>query len=351
MKLATLLLSSAALLVAGAASAADLPAKKAAPAAAPTGCATFGAGFFQIPGGDTCIKFTGWMKYVGSYSSDNDAVTTAKYKQTGSFRLITDVRSNSDMGVVRGVARLNASSAGASAGKAFAQLGGFTAGLQDSLADIAGTNAENYGSNLGGGTGEGLNYAFAAGPVTIAAAIENAPNNSGANVADRPDVLLSVGGSAGALSYKIVGASHEAADNTSGSGATTQGFAVVARLGVSLAGGFGAAIFGGTSSAASKYTTAAKRADYNGSDKATGSNFGGELLYSAGPGTLAIAADQSEEKLGTLNTKITNLGVSYVYNVVKGFAIEPEFVTSKIEASDAASVTSNVLYLRIQRDF
>ncbi len=358
MKLSTLLLSSAALLVAGAASAADLPAKKAAPAAAPTGCSAFGAGFFQIPGGDTCIKFAGYMNYEGSYSGDNDAVTAAKYSQAGNFRLILDARSNTDMGVVRGFARMNATSSSAKINRAYAQIGGLTAGKDGSMADIAGTNAWQYGANLGGGTGEGIKYAFAAGPVTITAGLENAANNNGTytadkvtNLADRPDVLLSVAGGAGMFSFVVVGASHEAVDATA-AGATTQGYAVVGRAGVKLDGGFGAAIFGGTSQAASKYTTdtsVTSIADYTGTDKSTGTNFGGEITYSLGTGTFAVAADQSEVKLGAANQKISNIGVSYAFNLVKNFAIEPEFIYTKNEG--AVNSTSNKLWLRIQRDF
>ncbi len=358
MKLSTLLLSSAALLVAGAAYAADLPAKKAAPAAAPTGCPAFGAGFFAIPGGDTCIKFSGFMNYTAGYTSDNDKVTAAKYGQAGAFRLLTDVRSNSEMGVVRGVARFDADGSTATISRGYAQLGGLTAGRDASMADIAGTNAWQYGSNLNPGTAEGIKYAFATGPVTLTLGLENAPNNNGTytadkvtNLADRPDVLLGVAGKAGMLDFKLVAASHEAVDQTA-SGATTQGYAVVGRLAVALDGGFGAAIFGGTSSAASKYMLKkeTKLVDYDGNDKAAGTNFGGELRYTAGPGTLAIAADQAEEKLGSANKKLSNLGLSYVYTVTPGFVVEPEFITSKVEGTVANS-TSNTMYLRISRDF
>ena len=63
MKITSLLLSSAAVLVAGSAFAADLPAKKAAPAAAVVACPAFGAGFFQLPGSDTCIQLSGFVRY------------------------------------------------------------------------------------------------------------------------------------------------------------------------------------------------------------------------------------------------------------------------------------------------
>jgi len=48
MKLSTLLLSSAALVVAGSSYAADLPAKKGAPAKAATGCPAFGVAFSRF---------------------------------------------------------------------------------------------------------------------------------------------------------------------------------------------------------------------------------------------------------------------------------------------------------------
>ena len=352
MKLSTLLLSSAAIIVAGSAYAADLPAKKSAPAAKPaTGCPSFGAGFFQIPGGDTCIQFSGYMNFEGSYSGDADAATTAKYSQAGNFRLITDVRSNSDLGVVRGFARITTTGSTIDTSRAYAQLGGLTAGKDASMADIAGTNAWQYGANLGGGTGKVLKYGFGAGPATLTLGLESAADNNGGNVADRPDVLLKLEGSAGALSYAVVGASHEAVDQSVG-GATTQGYAVVARVGVKLDGGFGAAVFGGTSSASSKYIlgSATALSDYNGTDKASGTNFGGELLYAAGVGTFAIAADQAEEKLSGANNKVSNLGVSYVYNVTKNFVVEPEFITTKTEGTVSNS-TSNKVWIRIQRDF
>jgi len=348
MKLSTLLLSSAALVVAGSAYAADLPAKKGAPAAkAATGCPAFGAGFFQIPGGDTCIKFSGHMKYSGSYTSDSTDEVTAAYSQSARFRLEADVRNNSEIGVVRGFGRINAASSGTSVGKAYVQVGGLTAGLNSSLADIAGTNADQYGSNLGGGSATGIQYDMAMGATTLSIQAANASNNTASGVADRPDVLVGIATKAGPADIKIVGVSAEAVHSD---GTAIQGYAVVARAGLSLGGGFGVAAFGGSSVGASSYTTSANLADWDGTDKATGSNFGGEVTYSTGSGTLAIAADQSQEKLGDTSSKVTNLGVSYAANLAKGLVIEPEFVTSTTD-EDGTKTASNTVYLRIQRDF
>ena len=208
MKLSTLLLSSAAVLVAGAAFAADLPAKKAAPAAA-TGCSNFGAGFFAIPGGNNCIKFSGYMAYAGSYSNDGS------YSQGADGRILTDVRSSSELGAVRGVIRTNFSDASAlSVGRIYAQLGGLTVGKNSSMADISGTFGWNYGSKLGGGTGIGMAYEMAAGSATVKVGIENAATLSGGgDTAKRPDVLASV----------EAGAALTDDDRTSGDQLTTVG--------------------------------------------------------------------------------------------------------------------------------
>ncbi len=344
MKLSTLLLSSAALVVAGTAYAADLPAKKGAPAAKPaTGCPAFGAGFFQIPGGDTCINFSGYMKYNGSYTSDSTNADTPSYTQAGAFRLNVDTRSNTEIGTVRGFGRLQSGALD----KAYVQFSGVTAGQLSSLADIAGTNAENYGSNLGRGTTSGLQYAATLGAATLSIGLENADNNNSSGVADRPDVLLGLNTKAGPADVKIVAVSHEAANGST----TTQGYALIGRIGATLGGGFGAAVFGGTGEAANGYVGAKKLTDYDGTDKSKATNFGGEVLFSTGSGTFALAADQSEEKRGSSSTKVTNYGVSFVYNVTKGLAVEPEFVSETVDISGGSKTTSNIAYLRIQRDF
>ncbi len=77
MKLAkSLLLGSAAALVATAGSAADLPAKKAAPVSYVKVCDAYGAGFFFIPGTDTCIKVGGRVRADYSMSGKANANAT-----------------------------------------------------------------------------------------------------------------------------------------------------------------------------------------------------------------------------------------------------------------------------------
>ena len=65
----SLLLGSAAGIVAVAgAQAADLPSKKAAPATYVKICDAYGAGFFYIPGTDTCAKISGYTRYELQYT-------------------------------------------------------------------------------------------------------------------------------------------------------------------------------------------------------------------------------------------------------------------------------------------
>jgi hypothetical protein len=77
MKLAkSLLLGSAAALVATAGSAADLPATKAAPVSYVKVCDAYGAGFFYIPGTETCIKVGGRVRADYAMSGKANANAT-----------------------------------------------------------------------------------------------------------------------------------------------------------------------------------------------------------------------------------------------------------------------------------
>lgn len=346
MKLTSLLLSSAAVLVAGSAFAADLPAKKAAPAAAVVACPAFGAGFFQIPGSDTCIQLGGFMNYMATYSDEDQSLA-----QAGNLRLTLDARSNTEIGVIRGFGRIGNDGME----RAYVQVGGLTVGKNASLADIAGTNAWNYGSNLGGGSNVGATYAATMGALTLSLGIANSANNntttttssSTSYTSGTPDLLAGISAKTGPVDVKLVGVSHTAVDATG----DTQGYAVVGRIGASVGGGFGVALFGGISEAASAYTGSI----YNDTDGAgetnTGTNIGGEITLAAGNGTLALAVDQYTASLGADDATVTAYGVSYAYNVAKGLAIEPELVYTDTQDTVDGDVKSTTVYLRIQRDF
>ena len=67
-----LLGSAAVLAVVASAQAADLPSKKAAPATYVKICDTYGAGFFYIPGTDTCVKLGGYVRAEYNYTPGKD---------------------------------------------------------------------------------------------------------------------------------------------------------------------------------------------------------------------------------------------------------------------------------------
>ena len=159
MKLAkSLLLGSAAALVATAgANAADLPSKKAAPVQFVQVCTAYGAGFFTIPGTDTCVKVGGRVRADYAMSGAKDiytasATTVAGIKDAQNLygfeargRLDLDARTPTAYGTVQAVTSLRIARTGgvlastsstSSAGDAsptleaaFVRFAGFTFGV------------------------------------------------------------------------------------------------------------------------------------------------------------------------------------------------------------------------------
>jgi hypothetical protein len=152
----SLLLGSAAGLVAVAgAQAADLPVK-AKPVEYVKVCSIYGAGFFYIPGTDTCIKIGGWVRAEYAFQSGNSDVP---FNQGGSgkntridsnehnirARWVTslDVRTQTEYGTLRAYTRagFQTSTGDTAQGKiyterAFIQFAGFTLGKSQSYFDF-----------------------------------------------------------------------------------------------------------------------------------------------------------------------------------------------------------------------
>jgi len=143
----SLLLGSAATLVAVAgAQAADLPSKKAAPATYVKVCDAYGAGFFNIPGTDTCLKVGGYVRAeyqytpaVKTYSTAGALITTttgtslpkALQDTTGHEvrgRWTLDARTPSAMGPVRTFVSARVTSTSGIRAATVAQAGGIGAG-------------------------------------------------------------------------------------------------------------------------------------------------------------------------------------------------------------------------------
>ncbi|PSC03266.1 porin [Alsobacter soli] len=174
----SLLLGSAAGIAAVAtAQAADLPSKKAAPVEYVRVCSTMGAGFFYIPGTDTCIRVGGRAAYEFQYGQPfvrNDATTGSR--TTG--RMYMDARTATEYGLVRAYVRVDVrrrigqiySGSQARTGiaftgssvdyngqaqttvdlnRAFVQFGGITAGRTQSFFDFYSGDLEYVGTTAG----------------------------------------------------------------------------------------------------------------------------------------------------------------------------------------------------------
>jgi hypothetical protein len=102
------LLASVAVLVAFAAQAADVPATKTAPAVKPvTACLAMGNNFFTLPGTETCLGFSGYVRARNTGVQTFESRTTTPFVADATARLNVDVRQNTSYGVLRGYARFN----------------------------------------------------------------------------------------------------------------------------------------------------------------------------------------------------------------------------------------------------
>ncbi|HWX85443.1 MAG TPA: porin, partial [Xanthobacteraceae bacterium] len=161
----SLLLGSAAGLVAvTAGQAADLPVK-AKPVEYVKICSLYGAGFYYMPGTDLCIKIGGWVRAEIAYGNINGSLTwggfngNAQSRNTSNeaFRargyITADVRNQTEYGTVRGyiAVGLNTTDIGLqvanlvdSANRAFVQWAGMTAGLSQSFYDFYSPASVHY---------------------------------------------------------------------------------------------------------------------------------------------------------------------------------------------------------------
>ena len=171
--------SAAAFAVVAGAQAADLPSKKAAPATYVKICDAYGAGFFFIPGTDTCVKLGGRVRYDIGYAPKGNYYTSTgtkdqsiqdTYGQHVRGRIDVETRTGTAYGVARTVTQLRmGQSTGILAGKqspnaavdaadlsnydayspsierAFIQFAGFTVGRASSI--FANGPSLSFGSN------------------------------------------------------------------------------------------------------------------------------------------------------------------------------------------------------------
>ena len=159
----SLLLGSAAGLVAVAgAQAADLPVK-AKPVQYVKICSLYGAGFYYIPGTDTCLKIGGWVRQYLGVNANNNLTNGALGSQNVNTRasnngwnwkargyITADARTQTEFGTLRGYIAVGGNTQGQSgnsafnSNRAFIQLAGFTFGVAQSFYDLYPTPALSY---------------------------------------------------------------------------------------------------------------------------------------------------------------------------------------------------------------
>jgi len=160
----SLLLGSAAGLVAvTTGQAADLPVK-AKPVEYVKICSLYGAGFFYMPGTDMCMKIGGWTRAEfeygvansmtwGAYNGNTNQRTASNFVMRARGYITADVRSQTEYGVARGyiAVGVNTNDIGLqvaglafSSNRAFVQWAGMTAGLSQSFYDFYSVPAAQY---------------------------------------------------------------------------------------------------------------------------------------------------------------------------------------------------------------
>jgi hypothetical protein len=172
----SLLLGTAAGIVAlSGAQAADLPVK-AKPVQYVKICSLYGAGFYYIPGTDMCLKIGGWVRQQVGYGVNGSLTNGANYanqntRGTQNFAMrsrgyiTADARNQTEYGTVRSYIAVGLSSAAAASGtvasgdaptggngfsanRAFIQFAGFTFGLTQSFYDLYSGPATSFFGGL-----------------------------------------------------------------------------------------------------------------------------------------------------------------------------------------------------------
>lgn len=345
MKLSSLLLSSAAVLVAGSAFAADLPSKKAAPASAVSVCKVGDATGFTLPGSETCVTIGGRVRFNAKFNGDADSEDgKLDFTTFGGYgRFDIAAATNTEIGVVRSFVRL----ANKGGEQYYIQVGGLTAGKAGSIADFLPTNSITF-TRAGAGDTDGISYSLAAGGFTVAVAAETAL----AGNADRPDLLTSITGDVGPISLGVVGVSHQVVDTVNKKDDTGYAFLGYAKASLDAASIYA---FGGTAQNATAYTGGQS---YGGSDlisdsvadSSDSSLIGAGATYTLGKTVVGLEYAQYESKNSANKVETTEWAGFVKQTLAKGLFVQAEYTTYE-EDKGSASVDGNGVYLRIQRDF
>ncbi|MBA8878807.1 porin [Phyllobacterium myrsinacearum] len=136
-------------------------------------CDAYGAGFFYIPGTETCLKISGYLRYDAAGGDDvysGGELGTWQKKSRATVRF--DARSETELGTLRSFAETrfdytNGTQSGGSIPQAFIELGGFRIGVGDeiygSFLGYAGNVINDDVINYQSGTTNQVSYTFTGG--------------------------------------------------------------------------------------------------------------------------------------------------------------------------------------------
>ena len=196
MKIKSLLLGSAAAMVAvSGAQAADAVVVEAEPVEYVRVCDAYGSGFFFIPGTETCIRFSGYVRTQYDKFNLDEEGGTAEFEATTwttRARFNVDTRNETDWGTLRSLIRIQSNNAtddgslsAVEVDKAFITIAGLRVGISGSLFnanDAAGVNLEGVGQlgedgNYGFSNSHVLDYTYAIDGLTISVGLEDNRNS------------------------------------------------------------------------------------------------------------------------------------------------------------------------------
>ena len=145
-------------------------------------CDVYGAGFYYIPGTETCLKIGGLVRYQINFNNDDngdltgDAALNEGWVKATTARLKLDARSETEFGTFKRYIETSVSNSGSMGIRyAYFELGGLMVGRNDTLFD-GGINGE---FDKGGGDFiNSVRYSFDAGNgISLSAALEVDQNN------------------------------------------------------------------------------------------------------------------------------------------------------------------------------
>ncbi|WFR96297.1 porin [Rhizobium tumorigenes] len=314
-------------------------------------CDAYGAGYFYIPGTETCIKIGGKVRsdvsWYNAYKAGQDAAARGTYWKTRA-ELSIDTASDTEYGALKTDAVFRFESAeGANTNKllwANISLGGFLVGKNDSVystflgyaGDVINDDIIEYGIN---GTDElnQLTYAYDSGTgFTAVASLEDSTNGTaaganGENSSDHyaPDGVLGLGYKAGAFNFRVVG----------GYDSIVEEGAVKARVDAKF-GGFTAFLMGGYNTDGNKLNkyAGAGGAGIGWGDWAVWGGVGQQINDKL-KANVQLAYDDKKTFAATGNLK---------FNPVKNLLIEPEVTYANYDSVNKDTWSG---IIRFQRSF